>query len=291
MRHQPITNDEQRLQVHMSWWGMTGIAAEGRPLDEEEKFQWIAGAGFDGIDAFIPELGESEQRWRHLLETYRLALSVNVYPTSVQTMRREMERAAAFGGISAVNVQVLTPFLTGNPAVQLLSELAAMAEEYRIPVNIETHRGTITQDLIRTAAYAEQVPQLRLTADLSHYVLAGEMLNVSEEAQSYIDPLLGRTDCIHARLSNGEQIQVDIGPNGSHPMLYQYGSWWKEAMRKWRLTHQEGGSFLFIPELGPPPYAITTDEPTGRKIEISDRPHQVLFLKDYARQLWKQSEL
>ncbi|WP_246862836.1 sugar phosphate isomerase/epimerase family protein [Paenibacillus cellulosilyticus] len=290
MRHQPITKHTSTLDIHMSWWGMSNLLFDGRELTMEEQFRLIADSGFQGIDAFTPEPGESAEQWRALLEQYGLALSVNVYPTSLDDMKAALDRAAAYGSIKAVNVQVMTPFVIGEAAVTLLSGIASLADEYKLPINIETHRGTITQDLIRTAEYVERIPNLRLTADLSHYVLAGEMLNVPEQAEAYFQLLLSRADCIHARLSNGEQIQVDIGTDGSHPMLDRYGQWWKDGMRSWRQSHPEGGSLLFIPELGPPPYAITIDEPSSRKREISDRWEQSLTLMRYARSLWDSIE-
>ncbi|MBD3922340.1 sugar phosphate isomerase/epimerase [Paenibacillus sp. PR3] len=274
----------------MSWWGMSNLLFDGRELNMEEKFQLIAESGFQGIDAFTPEPGEAAEQWRSLSEQYGLALSVNVYPKSIEEMKSALERAAAYGGIRAVNVQVMTPFLTGERAIELLSGIAGLADEYRLPVNVETHRGTITQDLIRTAEYVERIPNLRLTADLSHYVLAGEMLNVPEQAETHFRLLLSRADCIHARLSNGEQIQVDIGTDGTHPMLVRYGQWWQEGMWNWQQSHPEGGSLLFIPELGPPPYAITFDEATNRKREFSDRWEQSLTLMHYARSLWDSIE-
>lgn len=290
LRHQPITKQYGSLDIHMSWWGMSNLLFDGRELNMKHKFQLIAESGFQGIDAFTPEPGEAAAQWRSLSEQYGLALSVNVYPKSIEDMKSALDRAAAYGGIRAVNVQVMTPFLTGEGAIELLSGIADLADEYKLPVNVETHRGTITQDLIRTAEYVERIPNLRLTADLSHYVLAGEMLNVPEQADAHFRLLLSRADCIHARLSNGEQVQVDIGTDGSHPMLERYGQWWQDGMRSWRKSHPEGGSLLFIPELGPPPYAITIDETTNRKREISDRWQQSLTLMHYARSLWDSIE-
>lgn len=290
LRHQPITKRSASLDIHMSWWGMSNLLFDGRELNMEEKFQLISESGFQGIDAFTPEPGESAEQWRELLKQYELGLSVNVYPRSVDEMREALERASAYGGIRAINVQVLTPFVTGEAAVSLLTGIADLAYEYKLPVNVETHRGTITQDLIRTVEYVERIPNLRLTADLSHYVLAGEMLHVPEQAEAYFQLLLSRADCIHARLSNGEQIQVDIGTDGSHPMLERYGLWWKNGMHSWQQSHPDGGSLLFIPELGPPPYAITIDESSSRKREISDRWEQSLTLMRYARSLWDSIE-
>lgn len=253
----------------------------------EEKFRMIAEAGFDGIDAFVPKPDEAAA-WRELLDRYGLGLSVNAYPSSADDLRRELERAADFGGIRAVNAQVMTPFATGPAATRLLEDIAALSGAYGLPVNVETHRGTITQDLIRTADYVRRIPGLRLTADFSHYVLAGEMLRIPGEAEELFRLLLSRADCLHGRVSNGEQIQVGCFSAEEQPMLDHYGRWWALAMRGWLDRHANeagnsgGRAFLFIPELGPPPYAITTED--GR--ELNDRWRQSLALAAYARRLW-----
>lgn len=267
---------------------MTGLTRNGAELGFEYKMKRIAAAGFDGVDAFIPKPEEAE-RWRSALDGHGLALSVNIYPSSVGDARRELERAAAYEGeISAVNAQVMTPFRIGAAAEELLAGIAGLAAEFGLPVNVETHRGTITQDLIRTAEYVRRIPELRLTADLSHYVLAGEMQSVPDEAERLFALLLSRADCVHARVSNGEQIQVDIGSEDEpHPMLSHYMRWWEAAMSGWRSRHPGGGDLLFIPELGPPAYAITTDEIAGRSQEFSDRWEQSLTLQRIARRLWE----
>ncbi|TYP74576.1 xylose isomerase-like TIM barrel protein [Paenibacillus methanolicus] len=259
----------------------------------EEKFKMIAHAGFDGIDAFVPKPDEAAA-WRESLDRHRLALSVNAYPSSADDLRRELELAAGFGGIRAVNVQVMTPFLTGEAAIRLLEDIAALAGEYGLSVNVETHRGTITQDLIRTADYVQYIPELRLTADFSHYVLAGEMPRIPDEAENLFRQLLSRADCLHGRVSNGEQIQVGCFADEEHPMLAHYGRWWELAMRGWLERYangvvngdSDGGALLFIPELGPPPYAITTEVPGSRGVELNDRWQQSLALAAYARRLW-----
>src|SRR5690606_23103560 len=82
----------QKLEVHMSWWGMTGLddqhftaltkirsIGQNDKRSVELKVAAIAEAGFDGINGFLP-LPEDARHWRSLLEHYDLSFSVNAYP-------------------------------------------------------------------------------------------------------------------------------------------------------------------------------------------------------------------
>jgi len=276
-----------KLDVHMSWWGMTGLDPVGREHDLEQKIARIAEAGFDGINGFVPTPAEAGQ-WIKLLEKYNLSLSVNAYPRTAEDMATFLEQVQHYGAIQHINVQVMTPFLIDENAIELLRELNELSNKAGIPASIETHRGTITQDLLRTVNYVEVLESLPLTIDLSHYIVAGEMHTITDEAEQLIEKLLERTASIHARVSNGEQIQVDAGPSGEHPMLQHFERWWRRGMLQWSKTARSGEVLPFVVELGPPPYAITADEYGKRVGEISDRWEQSLFFMHLARRIWQE---
>lgn len=281
-----------KLQVEMSWWGMNSLhGTAGHAEETSEKIKLIAENGFDGINAFVPAQEESEL-WKELLEQYGLSFSVNAYPSSLTEMSDFLEKAVAFGKVSYINAQVMQPFLTGESAIELLSGIDALSRDAGIPVYTETHRGTITQDLIRTTQYLQSLPELRLTIDYSHYIVAGELHTISAEAEQLLQALLPNAFSIHTRISNGEQIQIDIGPEGNHPMLPHFARWWESAMRHWRKAAKaENNIFPVVIELGPAPYAITVDESGSRQVEISNRWSQSLYLKQLVQKLWQQSSL
>ncbi|OMF27211.1 xylose isomerase [Paenibacillus sp. FSL H8-0548] len=274
----------------MSWWGMNGLqGTAGHAEETSEKIRLIAENGFDGINAFVPA-PEERGLWKELLEQYGLSFSVNAYPASLTEMSDFLEEAAAFGKVSYINAQVMRPFLTGESAIELLSGIDALSREAGIPVYIETHRGTITQDLIRMQQFLQSLPELRLTIDYSHYVVAGELHTISPEAEQLLQALLPNASSIHTRISNGEQIQIDAGPEGNHPMLPHFAGWWESAMRHWRMASKaENRNFPVVIELGPAPYAITVDEAASRQVEISNRWSQSLYLKGLVQQLWEKS--
>jgi sugar phosphate isomerase/epimerase len=299
--HRMSTKREPRLEVLMSWWGMSGLGGHngaGNEWSMEEKVRRIAEAGYDGINGMLPE-GEEAEQWQRLLDQYNLSYSVNAYPKTAEELDVFLHKAKSFGRVDFVNVQVMRPFLVGDHAVQLLAEMAELSRSAGIPAYIETHRGTITQDLLRTVEYAERLPELELTIDFSHYVVAGEMRTVSDEAEELLQTLLSRTKSIHARVSNGEQVQIDIpmfesvGEEGANeiqfedPMLKHFQRWWLGGMRSWRQAAKEDGVLPFICELGPPPYAITVRGTEGVEREVSDRWTQALLFARIARSLWE----
>ncbi|MBB6729915.1 TIM barrel protein [Cohnella sp. CBP 2801] len=271
----------------MSWWGMSGLGTEGED-SAEARFRRIAEAGFDGINGFVPA-PEEAGRWRRLLDEYSLTFSVNAYPRTAADMAEFLRAAKEFGRVEYVNAQVMTPFVTGAAAERLLRDIAELSREAGIPVYVETHRGTITQDLLRTIDYAERIEELRLTIDYSHYVVAGELHTIGDEAEALLQRLLPRTSSIHARVSNGEQVQVNLSDDGEHPMLPHFKRWWRDGMRHWLGSARSGERFPFVCELGPPSYAITADEQGARTKELGDRWKQSLQLANIARGLWSEA--
>lgn len=276
-----------RLDVQQAWWGMTGIGQDGREWSLEEKFERIAEAGFTGIFGRLPA-PEQAALWRRKLDEYGFSLGVGCFPASPGELAASL-RAAADAGAQYVNCQVMDNWVIGEQAIGLLEGLLEAAAAQPLPVYIETHRGRITQDLHRTVDYVRALPRLRLTIDLSHYVVAGEMTDGFNKAEPYFEELLQRTGSIHARVSNGEQVQVDIGPNAEHPMAGHFQRAWARGMRHWLGQAASGDALPVVPELGPPGYAIAADGYAGGKREISDRWSQSLLLKDMLEAAWRQA--
>ncbi|RXZ79686.1 sugar phosphate isomerase/epimerase [Paenibacillaceae bacterium] len=276
-----------RLEVQQSWWAMIGLGENGKEWTMEQKFERIAEAGFGAISAAIPS-PEEEKVWHRLLDRYNLAFNAMAFPSKVEDLQVIIEQARRFGRVQYVNLQVMDGFIIDRHAAELLAGLMEAARQAGLPTFVETHRGTATQDLIRTVEYVATVPDLRLTIDLSHYVVAGELQNNLGKAEPYFERMLERTSAIHARVSSGEQVQIDIGPEGCHPMAGHFKRWWGQAMDNWLQQACPGDVLPFVTELGPPGYyAITRRDHTGQEIEISDRWQQALLFKRIAERLWE----
>jgi hypothetical protein len=160
-------------------------------------------------------------------------------------------------------------------------------ERADIPVTIETHRDAITTDFLYTLQLVEAVPRLRLTADLSHFVVAREFaLPISDEVEAQIDRILDRADGFQGRIASREQIQIPIGFPQSRRWVELFEGWWRRGFRNWRRRNAPDARLNFLCELGPPEYAITD----GTGWELSDRWQEALQIRDRARAIWAETD-
>jgi hypothetical protein len=100
-----------------------------------------------------------------------------------------------------------------------------------------------------------------------------------------LSPLLDRIDTLQTRITNGEQVQLDVG-SGDGKLAQDWVDLWAESMRRWRKQAQPGEWFPFSTELGPPTYSIVDSE--GK--EVSDRWEQSLVMKKLMVQAWEKSQ-
>jgi sugar phosphate isomerase/epimerase len=169
-----------------------------------------------------------------------------------------------------------------SDVTKLVREGRKVANDAGLAYFVETHRGNFTETIPQTLALIDAVPEIRITADLSHFVVVGEFYGWEDEkAHERMMPILERVSHIHGRISNGEQVQVDCG-DGSVPWARFFVKLWAIAIKNWLKDAGPGDILPYSSELGPPRYAITT--PDGK--EISDRWEQAQLLGRLVQEAW-----
>ena len=155
-----------------------------------------------------------------------------------------------------------------------------------MPIQFETHRNCITNDLFTTVQLLDAVPEMRLAADLSHYVVDREMpCPPPAPLQALITKVLQRSDSFQGRVAARGQIQIPWGLPQSAKWVELFRRWWREGFMAWHGRHRsDDAALVFLCELGPPDYAITAAD--GR--ELSDRWEEALTLSRWARELWRE---
>lgn len=266
--------------VFQSMWAM--LDHRGRnDLALEAQLEQIAAAGFDGItDHFYQP--DAVQHLATAANSLGLQIEGQLFPRSVDDL------AVALDVISRHGCHHLTLQADVRPrslqeAIGLVEGWQRLAEQVDFPVLIETHRYRITNDLFFTLDLLEAVPDLKLLADLSHYVVGRELPTPADPVDdAQIRSILQRSWAFHGRVASSEQVQVPISFAQHQPWVEQFMAWWRYGFADWLARPHTTASLSFTCELGPPPYAITGAD--GR--DITDRWAEALLLKDRVRGLW-----
>ena len=125
---------------------------------------------------------------------------------------------------------------------------------------------------------------MRLCADLSHYVIDREMpLPLSGRDHDFMQKILSRSDCFQGRISNREQVQIQIEFPQHQAWVEQFKQWWADGISMWCQRNDDDATLPFLCELGPPPYAIT-DAKGG---ELSDRWQEALTIRSWVEDTWE----
>ncbi len=274
-----------RLRVHHALWSL-GKLPMNAPKESEwtldEKFRRVKEAGFEAVECWLNDTNEQEHK--EALDRAGLRLVLGHRPFTLDDIRQTVERAVRLGA-DFVYAQPANAFTPAEEVATLVREGRKLANDNGLPFFVEVHRNNFTETLPQTKRLIELVPDIRMTADLSHFVVVGEFYGWAEEhAVDHMMPVLKCTSHLHGRISNGEAVQVDVG-DGSGVTAQFFVKLWETAMRHWLDGAQPGDVLPFASELGPPRYAITL--PDGR--EFSDRWEQSLVMKQLAEQAWAQA--
>ncbi len=264
------------LVVLQSLWGFNG--------ELRQAIRRARTHGFDGLEVNLdhPTLAPCDpSRVSEALADARLALMLEVVTgggyvpdlaagpeTHLSELTDQLEACRAF---QPLGVTVITGSDSWSWSQQtwFWDRALELATASPLPVTFETHRSRSLADPWRIGAWLERHPQLRLTADLSHWCVASERLMTPELEP--VAAIAGRVDHIHARVGHAQ------GPQVSHPFAPEHAGALAAHRACWQLfaerARQRGLPRLTLtPEFGPDGYLPTlpfTDQPVADLLEIN----------------------
>ena len=276
----------QQLDVYQSLWAMELRSPHVPERTREECFAMVADAGFAGLclDPAVHEI-PALRPLKPLYEAFGLDCMINAFPARAEDMGPLLDFALEMEA-RLVNVIAGVMPLRPEDAVDVVRRWIGEADAAGVELLFETHRDSLLNDLYFTLQLMELVPEMRLCADLSHFVVDRELrCPVPARDQARITTILERSDCLQGRVANREQVQVQIEFPQHREWVEVFRGWWRQGMQSWRARSGADATLVFLCELGPPPYAITDRE----QRELSDRWLESLQIREWALELWAET--
>ncbi len=176
---------------------------------------------------------------------------------------------------------------------QLVGAILEASAKHDLPLYIETHRATITQDTWRTVQMVGRHPEVRFNGDFSHWYTGLEMRYGDINAKfDFLSPVFERTRFMHGRIGNPGCIQVGIGAGHGLPYVDHFREMWTRSFAGFLRSARPGDYFCFAPELLHPQiyYARVFPGADGQEREESDRWAQAQVLTRIARECFAQAQ-
>lgn len=250
-----------RADLHLGTVWQLPEWSTGPRGDDPAFYEAIASAGFEGVQGGDParcgELGLACTTFGVHREAGTLLDLVKLW--------RDL-------GFEASTLHVGTGIESETEALALLTEVLEASDVTGLPLYVETHRATCTQDPWRTVGFIHELPELRFNGDFSHWYTGGEMTYGDFDAKlAFIEPVFARTRYLHGRIGDPGCMQIALGDD-DHPSIEHFERFWTRAAAGFLADAVPGDVLPLAPELLPPSihYAQTHPSPAG-PVEGSDR--------------------
>jgi len=273
----------QQIHFYQSLW-----ATEQRhPTEPErpipERFDLVKSDGWHGMAIDLGALS-LEQAQATVPEFSRTGLAglLTAFPRTIEELRPALHLAKEIGSPFVVIVGQVMPVKLEDMA-EVIKAWQKMSAEEGMPIQFETHRNCITNDLYTMLQLIELIPDMRIAADLSHYVVDREMMQpITPEYQAMMRRVLDRSDSFQGRVGTRNQVQVPIAFPQHKVWLDTFLDWWRYGLTEWKARSGADDSVIFLSELGPREYAMTGAD----GLELSDRRQEALVIRELVSGIW-----
>jgi len=282
-----------KLLQFKTLWGFEG--------DFESACMQAKEAGFEGIEGPAPEDAQERAAWKASLEKHGLHYIAEAVTGGGYVPRRGLGVAEHLNDLEVILARsaALGPrFVTcigGQDAwseaesLRFFEDAMALAGRYNLEISFETHRSRSLFNPWVTRRIVDALPQISLTADISHWCVVCERQMDTE--METIEAIAPNVKHIHAR------VGYDQGPQVPHPAAPEYADalqahriCWE---RFWDAQRSRGFEVTTMtPEFGPDGYLHTlpfTNAPVADLWEINrwmgqtERDHFDAYMAKEAR--------
>jgi len=265
-----------KIKIMCPLWGH-----EHLPL--QDILPRIKEAGYDGVDTWLFQDETKDRELHELLQELELELIAHQWQAEgssfdeFKTSYKHFLNYTADANPLLINSHSGKDFFTFEQNCELIEISFRVSDQRGLRIAHETHRGRFPFSPGVTKPYFDKYPDLRITADLSHWCCVSE--SFLEGFAEVVEEALKRTDHVHARVGYTQSAQVpDPRVSEWKHATKTFLGWWDRIVE----CHRTAGNeyFTFTTEFGPAPYMVNnpkTGEPVASQWDIN------CYMKDLLR--------
>ncbi|WNR46202.1 sugar phosphate isomerase/epimerase family protein [Paenibacillus roseipurpureus] len=251
-----------KLQLFHALWGMTGTLSE--------KLYRAKDHGYAGIEAPLPSQ-EERSEFIELIDQLQLSFIPQIFTAAgrhEESFQEQVEQAKTYRPLF-INAHSGKDYMSEEEQARFFEFALRVEKEAGIQVAHETHRGRILFTPKATARNLLLFPELKVTADFSHFTCVCESL--LQDQQEELTLIKSRALHVHGR------VGFEEGPQVPHPAapefaryLEQFEQWWDDILNNPLIASQPNATFT--PEFGPPGYMPTipfTQQPIADLFQVN----------------------
>ncbi|MDH5393770.1 MAG: TIM barrel protein [Gammaproteobacteria bacterium] len=244
-----------KLQIIKTMWGATGTTTDA--------VEQLLLAGMQGLEAPAPETTAEQHLLAGLIQKNNLVYIAEITTAGsyVPERRASLQQHLDSLETKLINSAAINPlFVTclggcdawpENQSIEFFQRAIEMAEQFGLKISFETHRGRSLFNPWVTQRIVEQIPQILLTVDFSHWCVVCERLMDTE--LDTINAIANNVQHIHARVGyeQGPQVADPRAPEYEYA-LRAHQRWWQiiwQSQRQRQFSHT-----TMTPEFGPDGY-------------------------------------
>lgn len=269
----PVITNTMKIQIMATTWGDNDSI--------EAICRKIKGQGYDGLEVWYPTTAEARDRLVKATTENGLVFGLLAagrdpgFASHQEQFKSSLDGAIAMRPIY-INCHSGRDIFTVEQNRRLVELTLELSRSSGVPIYHETHRSRMCYSAPVARHLLEQLPDMTLTLDISHWCNVHE--SMLQDQNETVEIALRRTRHIHARVGHAQGPQVnDPRAPEWRSTVDQHLAWWDRVIE---LRRQAGAPvFTFLTEFGPPNYMPTlprTREPVANQSEINLHMMQLL---------------
>lgn len=246
-------NNNFQLKVLATNWGYDGTLDSYCAKVKKE--------GYDGIEIWWPTEKKDQDELFTALKKYDLEVGFltagheSNYQQHFESFKK-MINAAATNTVQRplyINCHSGKDYFSYEENKTLIDHTTKLAKDTGIKICHETHRSRMLFAAPVAKKFMQNIPELRITFDVSHWCNVSESL--LQDQPETLAMALERTDHLHARIGHqeGPQVNDPRAPEWDEAVKAHF-AWWDKIVE---IKKQKGEVLTVLTEFGPPNYLPT----------------------------------